>query len=87
MKLEEEKEIGQISHYYGKVGVGIIELTDTLKQGDTIHIKGNSTDFEQNISSMEVEHESVEKAGKGDSVGIKVDQKVKEGDLVFFATK
>lgn len=85
--MAEEKEIGRIVHYYGKIGVGIIELIDTLKQGDTIHIKGSSTDFEQNISSMEVEYESVEEAKKGDSVGIKVDQKVKEGDRIFLAAE
>jgi len=81
--MKEEKEIGRIVHYYGKIGVGIIELIGVLKQDDAIHIKGSSTDFEQVISSMEVEYESVEEAKKGDSVGIKVDQKVKEGDLVL----
>lgn len=79
----DEKLIGKITHYYGHLGVGIIELSDDLKVGETIHIKGHASDFTQQISSMQVEHNSVQEAKTGDGVGIKVDQKVHEHDLVY----
>ena len=79
----EEKLIGSISHYYGNISVGIIELTDSLKVGDTIHIKGHSDDFTQKMDSMQVEHASVQEGKAGDSVGIKVSQKVHPNDQVF----
>lgn len=81
--MSEEKLIGKITHYYSAIGVGIVELSGSLKTGDAIHIKGKATDFEQAVDSMQVEHEPVEKAKKGDVIGIKVKEKVKEGDEVF----
>lgn len=79
----EEKLIGKITHYFGKIEVAIVELSDVLKVGDKIHIKGHSTDFEQDVSSIQIEHENVEEAKKGDVIGIKVDEKVREGDEVY----
>lgn len=79
----EEKEIGKITHYYGKLSVGIIELTDTLKVGDTIHIKGHSSDFTQLIDSIQIEHANVSEAKVGDMIGLKVTQKVHEHDKVY----
>jgi len=79
----EEKLIGKITHYYGNIGVGIIELIGNLKVGDTVHIKGKSTDFEQEVDSIQIEHQPVDKAKKGDVVGIKASQKVKEDDEVY----
>ena len=79
----DEKLIGKITHYYNNIGVGIVELTETLKVGDAIQIKGKSTDFEQPVDSIQIEHKSVDSAGKGDVIGIKVKQKVKEGDEVY----
>jgi putative protease len=81
--MAEEKLIGKISHYYKNINVGIIELGDELAVGDKIRIKGASTDFEQAVDSMQIEHEAVEKAGAGKGVGIKVSEKVREGDQVF----
>ncbi len=78
-----EKEIGVITHYFGKISVGIIELSDTLKVGDTIHIKGAHDDFTQPVESIQIEHESVPEAGAGDLVGIKVAQPVHPHDVVF----
>ena len=78
-----EKEIGKITHYYGNLTVGIIKLSDTLKVGDTIHIKGHSEDFNQTVDSMQIEHANVSEAKAGDSIGIKVIQKVHPGDTVF----
>jgi putative protease len=79
----EEKEVGKISHYFGHISVGIVELSDILKVGDTIHIKGHSEDFSQAVDSMQVEHADVKEAKAGDSIGIKMMQKVHPGDKVF----
>lgn len=76
---EEGKLIGKITHYFGNIEVAVIELSDALKVGDNIRIVGGETDFTQIIDSMEVEHKKVEEAKKGDSVGLKVGQKVREG--------
>jgi len=76
---EEGKLIGKVTHYFSKIEVAVVELSDTLKVGDTIRIIGGETDFNQAIESMEIEHEEVKEAKKGDSVGLKVDQKVREG--------
>ncbi len=81
--MAEEKLIGKISHFFNKISVGIIELIDELKMGDKIHIKGSGTDFEQNVDSMQVEHQDVPAAKQGDAVGLKVAEKVKEGDEVY----
>lgn len=78
-----EELIGKITHYFGKIEVGIIELSKPLAVGDTIHIKGGETDFEQEIESMQIEHENIEKAKKGDVIGLKVKEKVREGNEVY----
>ncbi len=78
-----EKLIGKIVHYFDKISVAIIELSSVLKVGDRVHIKGHSTDFEQDISSIQIEHEDMKKAKKGDAIGVKVDEKVREGDEVY----
>ncbi|MFH0877770.1 MAG: hypothetical protein V1863_06080 [Candidatus Omnitrophota bacterium] len=78
-----EKEIGVIAHYYSHIGVGIIELKDTLSVGDNIHIKGYSDDFTQTIESMQIEHASVKEAKAGQAIGIKVTGKVHPNDKVF----
>jgi translation elongation factor EF-1alpha len=83
-----EKLIGKITHYFNKINVGIVELTDgELKVGDTIHVKGHTSDFTQQVISMQVEHEQIEKAKKGDAIGIKVDAHVHEHDEVFLVTE
>lgn len=83
-EVEEGKLIGKVTHYFSKIEVAVIELADTLKVGESIRIVGGEdTDFTQNVDSMEIEHEKVETAKKGDSVGLKVDQKVREGYKVY----
>jgi putative protease len=79
----EEKEVGRITHYYGNISVGIVELSDNLKVGDTIHIKGHTSDFNQTVDSMQIEHKNVSEAKAGDLVGIKVIQKVHPHDKVY----
>ena len=78
-----EKEIGTIAHYFGNVGAGIIALTDVLKVGDKIRIKGHASDFIQDVTSMQIEHVDVTEAKAGDAVGVKVSQKVHQHDKVY----
>lgn len=78
-----EKEVGRVTHYFGNIGVAIIKLTDALRVGEKIHVKGATTDFEQVVESIQIEHKPVEEAKAGDEVGIKVSGKVREGDVVY----
>lgn len=83
-----EEEIGKITHYFSKISVGVFDITKgNVQIGDTIHIKGHTTDFYQKIQSMQVEHVSVEAAHEGMQVGLKVESSVREGDLVFKVTE
>ncbi len=83
--LEEQGElIGKITHYFSNIGVAVIELSNELKVGDTIRIiGGEDTDFTQTVESMEAEHQKVENAKAGESVGLKVNEKVREGYKVY----
>ena len=85
-----DKLVGKIAHYYDKIGVAVVELLTTIKVGDTIKIKApktsqRETDFTQTVGSMQVEHEQVQTAKKGDAIGMKVEQEVKAGDKVYKA--
>lgn len=79
----EGKLIGRVIHYFDKIQVAVIALTEPLKVGETIRIIGGETDFEQQVGSMEVEHEKIDKAKKGDEVGLKVKEKVRDGYRVY----
>jgi putative protease len=80
----EGKLIGRITHYFSNIEVAVINLTAPLKTGDTIKIVGGQeTDFEQEVASMQIEHEEVKSAKKGDSVGMKIKEKVHEGYKVY----
>jgi putative protease len=79
----EEKKVGEVTHYWGKIGVAGIKLIATLSQGDTIRILGATTDFEQMVGSMQIEHQNVETAKKGQEVGLMVKEKVRAGDTVY----
>lgn len=78
-----ESEIGKITHYYGKIGVGVVSLSGEIKVGDTIHLVGRRTDFTQKVTSLQVEHEDISSAQAGQEIGLKVDQPVRESDLVY----
>lgn len=80
---EDLKEIVEVFTYFSKVGVAGIKLTDTLRVGDKIRIKGHSTDFEMDVDSMQIEREPVEEANEGDSIGIKVSEPVNHHDKVY----
>ena len=80
------KQIGKVTHYFDKISVAVIELSGVLKAGDTISFqRGGEELFQQEISSMQIDHEAVKKAKKGDDVAIKVDEKIREGVEVFKA--
>lgn len=79
----EKKLVGVISHFYPKISVAVIDLEDTLKVGDKISIERASGSFEQIVESMEIEHEKVQEAGKGQSIGLQVTEKTREGAKVY----
>lgn len=83
--LREEKleEVGKVSHYFTKIGVAVIDLTAPLSVGDRITIKGVTTDLEQTVDSMQIEHENVTTAKAGQSIGLKVKERVRESDVVY----
>ena len=80
----QEEEVGIITHYFGHLSVAAIKITKKeLKVGDKIHFKGHTTDFEQVLDSIQIEHETVEKAVAGQTIGLKTKDRVREHDLVF----
>lgn len=81
-----EQLIGKVDHWFGRIGVAGIELTDKLAVGDSIHILGHTTDFEQEITSMQIMHQDVNEAGPGDDVGVKVQFRARVGDRVYKVT-
>ncbi|MBL7159041.1 translation elongation factor-like protein [Candidatus Microgenomates bacterium] len=78
-----ELQIGVVTHFYNKIGVAIIKMSAPLKIGETIKISGHDQEFTQVVGSMQVEHQEIKEAKKGDEVGLKVDKPVKEKDLVY----
>ncbi|MFQ6080723.1 MAG: translation elongation factor-like protein [Candidatus Bathyarchaeia archaeon] len=83
MSEEKLQEVGTVTHYYPKIGVVVVEVTAPIKVGDRIRIRGATTDFEQTVESMEIEHEKIEEAKPGDSIGLKVEDRVREKDVVY----
>ena len=81
-----EEKVGVVNDYFAKVNVAGIDMTGNLKVGDTIHVKGHTTDFEQVVDSIQVEHEQVTDAKAGDAIGIKVTERCRGGDTVFRVT-
>ena len=77
------KQIGTISNYFDHVKVAAIKLASPLKVGDTVQITGGEVDFEQKVVSMQIQREKVDKAKKGDEIGVKVKKKVRKGYKVF----
>lgn len=78
------KKIGEVTHYFGDISVAVLKLNGKLEVGDKVTFKKNDEElFDQKIESMEIDHDSVEKAKKGDDVAIKVEEKVREGTEVY----
>jgi len=78
-----EKEIGKVTHWYDKVGVAVLDLSSALKIGDKVKVKKGEEEFEETLSSMQVDHKNVSSAKKGDEVAVKFSQKAKEGAVIY----
>ena len=83
MDETELKEIGKVTHYFSRINVAVVQLSDRVSVGDRILIRGSTTNFEQAIESMQIEHENVTVAERGQSIGLKVKERVREGDQVY----
>jgi len=81
-----EEKIGVITHYFGQIQVAAIKLDGELKVGDTIHVKGHTSDFTQTVASIQLEHASIPAGKKGDEVALKVVQHARQHDEVFRVT-
>ena len=79
----EEKQVGSVDHFFGNISVSMIKLTDALKVGDKIRIKGKTSDFTQDVSSMQIDRVPAQEGKAGDVISLKVDQKVRPGDTVY----
>ena len=80
----EEKRVGEVIKYFGKIGVAAIRLSEgSLKVGDKIHIVGHTTDVTQTVDSMQIENKNVQEAGPGADIGIKVGGRAREHDVVY----
>ncbi len=84
MEQQEEMQVGKVTHYFTNIGVAVVEVTDgSIKVGDEVHIKGHTTDFRQKVASMQIEHDKVQVAEPGQSIGMKVDEPVRAHDMVY----
>ena len=81
--MAEKKLVGKITHFFTNISVAVVELEDELKAGDKILIEGSTTSIEQDASSMQIDRKAIESAGKGQSIGLKVKDRVREGDKVY----
>ncbi len=81
-----DSKVGKVTHYYDKIGVAVVKLANVLSTGDKIKFTGHGNEFTQEVSSMQMEHENIQKAKKGQIIGMKVDQAVKRGDQVLKVT-
>lgn len=82
--MTEEKKIGTVEKFFGKICVAAIRLTNgSLQVGDRVRIKGHTTDLEMQIGSMQIEHEPVDRADTGASIGVKTAERVREHDVVY----
>jgi translation elongation factor EF-1alpha len=81
-----EKEVGKVSDFFARPVVAGINMSGTLKVGDRVHIKGHTTDIEMDVASMQINNKNVTEAKNGDSVGIKVPDRVRAGDTVYKIT-
>jgi len=84
-KSEGPAPIGEVTHYYGGLGVAIVKFNRSVKVGERVKFKGATTDFEETIKSMQFDHQDIKEAKKNQEVGIKVGEKVREGDRVYEA--
>ncbi len=81
--MAEEQEIGRVSDYFARIGVAGIDLSGPLRVGERIRLHGHTTDFEQVVESIQIEHAPVPEAKAGDKIGIKVSERCRGGDKVY----
>lgn len=77
------ERIGEVIHFYNRIGVAVIQLTGKLRVGDQVHFLGRSTDFRQEVMSMQIEHEGISEADAGQEVAVKVERRVRPHDKVY----
>ena len=82
-----EKILGKVDHFFGHIAVAAIKVKSPIKVGDLLHFKGHTTDFVQMVDSMQIEHQNVPRARAGDDIGIKVKDKVRQGDTVYLSSE
>ena len=80
------ERIGEVIHFYGKIEVAVLRLSNNLKIGDMIHFLGSHTDFQQEVTSMQIEHEPVAEGKAGEEIAIKVIERARKGDAIFLIT-
>lgn len=81
--MSDGERIGEVTHFFGKINVAVLQLIKELKVGDRVHFLGSHTDFQQEVTSLQVEHESILVGEAGSEVAIKTKQRVRSGDSVF----
>ncbi len=82
-----EKKIGTVTHYYQHIRVAGVSITDgELHEGDIIHVKGHTSDFEQKVRSMQIDHEVINTARRGDQIGLSVIEQAREHDTIYMVT-
>ena len=80
------KQVGRVTNYYDKISVAVINLSSKLKVGETVKFSHHDEEFTQTVSSMQKDHQVIEKAGKGEEIAVKTDRKVKSGDKVYLVS-
>lgn len=81
--MNSKEEVGRVTHYFDRVGVAVVELSGTLRKGDRISVEGATTSFTQRVESMQIEHEPVEEGRPGESIGLKIAERARKGDVVY----
>ena len=82
-RMEKGKQIGVVTHWYDKLSVAVVKLTGTLKKGDTVMVKKGEEEFEETITSLQLDHKDADSAKKGDDAAVKLSRRAKEGSAVF----
>jgi translation elongation factor EF-1alpha len=75
--------VGEVNHFYNRIGVAVIDLVDTLQVGDQVQFVGRTTDFRQEVKSMQIEHQAITEAGEGQEIAMKVERRVRNHDKVY----
>ncbi len=83
--MPKEKEIGTVTHWYDKIGVAVVKIKNSLKVGDKVKVKKGDEEFEDTIASIQIDHQSVETAKKGDDAAVKLSARAKEGAVLIKA--